>query len=132
MRQSSASTIVVIVLAVAGAVGLSVWWVQSEIETSFIQEIDVSLAALQDLRTHAGPRDLEDQEMLRAIEEHENALDVFALTLARLRGDSSQDARRALARIRDYRRNYPRVTSNPDQDALVRAALALDTESAQR
>lgn len=106
------------------------WWMQSEMEVVFVEEIDVALMALDKLRTTSGRAAVADPEILHAIEEHESTLDIFALTLSELRGHSSDDAKAALARIRDYRQKYPRTTSQPEFDALVQRAVGLKPGSA--
>jgi hypothetical protein len=124
MRKTRVLTAGFAVVAIVGTMALSAWWwVQSEMDAAFVEEIDVALGALNELRTSTGSTAVEDLEILRAIEEHESTLDVFALTLAELRGDSSDDAKAALARIRDYRQKYPRTTVEPELDALVQRAL---------
>lgn len=115
MRKSHLLIAGFAVVAIVGALALSTWWwMLSEIDATFIEEIDVALGTLGGLRTSSGPAAIEDVEVLRAIEEHESALDMLALTLSELRGDSSGDAKAALARIRDYRQKHPRTTSQPE------------------
>jgi hypothetical protein len=131
MRKSQVLVAGFAVVAIVGAMALSAWWwMQSEIDAAFVEEIEVALGALDELRTGTAPTAVEDVEVLRAIEEHESALDVFALTLSELRGDSSDDAKAALARIRDYRQKYPRTSAQPELDALVQRALGSKLGSA--
>lgn len=126
MRKSEAVTIGFAGMAIAGILAFSAWWwMGSEIDAAFIEEIDVALVALDELRPSAGSTAVEDPEVLRAIEEHEMTLDAFAITLSALRGDSSDEAKAALARIRDYRQKHPRTSAQPEHDALVQQALGL-------
>ena len=76
------------VIAIVGILAFSAWWwIESEIDAAFVEVIDVALVALDELRTSAGSRAVQDPEVLRAIEEHEMTLDAFAITLSELRGD---------------------------------------------
>jgi hypothetical protein len=125
MRKSETLTAAFAVIATVGALALSAWWwIESEIDAAFIEEIDAALRAVNELRAGPGSAAVEDPQVLRAIEEHEVTLDVFAITLSDLRGESSGETQAALARIRDYRQKYPRTTSQPEYDAFVRRALA--------
>ena len=126
MRKSEALTTAFAVIAIVGILACSAWWwIESEIDSAFVEVVDVALVALDELRTSAGSTAVQDPEALRAIEEHEMTLDAFAITLSELRGGSSDEAKAALARIRDYRQKHPRTSSQPEYDALVQQALGL-------
>lgn len=126
MRKSEALTTAFAVIAIVGILACSAWWwIESEIDAALVEVVDVALVALGELRTSARSTAVRDPEVLRAIEEHEMTLDAFAITLSELRGGSSDEAKAALARIRDYRQKHPRTSSQPEYDALVQQALGL-------
>ncbi|MFC4310353.1 hypothetical protein ACFPN2_14770 [Steroidobacter flavus] len=130
MTKAGKRNVLALVVALCvGAAGLLAWgMLMSEFDTTHIEEIDTALAALEQIRAKAAPDEAEGSEMLADIEEHETVLDILAIHVFRLRGESSKEVQQTLARIRAYREKYPRTTSMPELDAAVREALGQRSE----